>query len=338
MTTIHDVAKQAKVSAAAVSYAFNKPHLIKPETYERILEAARDLGYTPNVFAQALRGAKTQMVGLIVPDIRFPYIASIARGIEDALSDEEYFAVIACADGNPKKEVEIMQKLQRRGAGGFIIIPVYYGVAPEVRQEANTLTELGIPYVVGGHRIDDRKVNTVHFRPQTASKEAVDYLINLGHEDIAFIGAKFSQGLGIYRWLGYQESFLSHQLPIRQELIKEININTSETKQALAELLDLPRPPTAIFAFNDVIGIGVIDLCLERNINIPTELSIVSFDYLTIAQRSTPAITSIVVSAYDIGRKSAELLLQCQQFPDLPPQQIIVDYHLEVRETTAPRQ
>ncbi len=337
MATIHDVAKRANVSAAAVSYAFNKPHLIKSETYERILEAARELDYTPNVFAQALRGAKTQMVGLLVPDIRSPYVSAIARAVEDTLNDQEYFAVVASTDGKPDKEVEMIKKLRRRGASGFIIIPIYYGVGSEALNEAYRLIDEGIPFVVGGHRVDHTKLDTVHFRPQMATRDAVNHLINLGHRDIGFIGTRYSQGLGIYRWLGYQESLLFNQVPLRPELVREIDITPAETKRALAELLDLPDPPTAIFAFNDLVANSVIDFCLERNISIPQELSIVGFDYQTISQRTTPALSGIVVSAYELGRKTAELLRTRQETPDLPPQEWLVDYQLEVRDTTAPR-
>ncbi|MEM7343060.1 MAG: LacI family DNA-binding transcriptional regulator [Chloroflexota bacterium] len=336
MATIHDVAKRANVSAAAVSYAFNKPHLIKPETYERILEAARALDYTPNVFAQALRGAKTQMVGLLVPDIRSPYVSAIARAVEDTLNDQEYFAVVASTDGNPDKELEMIKKLHRRGASSFIVIPIYYGIGPEALEEAHRLIDDGIPFVVGGHRVDYTKLDTVHFRPQMATRDAVNHLIELGHRDIGFIGTKYSQGLGIYRWLGYQESLLFHQIPVRPELIKEIDITPEAIKKALSELLTLSQPPTAIFAFNDLVTSSMLDFCLEQKIAIPEDLSIVGFDYQTIFQRTTPAISGIVVSAYELGRKTAELLRTRQETPDLPPQEWLVEYQLAERDTTAP--
>lgn len=335
MTRIVDVAKRANVSKATVSYAFNKPHLLKPETHERVLKAARELNYAPNVFAQALRGAKTQMVGLLVPDIRYPYVSAIARGIEDTLDDEEYFAIIASTDGDEEKELKMIKKLHRRGVSSFIAIPIYYGIGAKMLAEAHRLIKSGVPFVVGGHRVDQSELDFVHFRPQQATKEAVNHLIKLGHRDIAYIGTSYSQGFGIQRWLGYLESLLSNQIGLRPELVKEIRVCQSATKQAMAELLALERPPTAIFAFNDVIGVGIIDYCLEKNIKIPQDLSIVGFDYQTVYQRRTPALSGIVVSAYELGKKTAELLRTRQQNPDLPPQECTVDYRFEVRQTTA---
>lgn len=201
MTRIVDVAKRAKVSKATVSHAFNKPHLLKQETHERVLKAAQELNYAPNVFAQALRGAKTQMVGLLVSDIRFPYQSAIARGVEDTLDDEEYFAIIASTDGNEEKELKMIEKLRRRGVSSFIAIPVYYGIRPKMLAAAHRLIKDGVPFVVGGHQADQTQLDFVHFKPQQATKEAVNHLIKLGHRDIAYIGTPYTQGFGVLRWL-----------------------------------------------------------------------------------------------------------------------------------------
>ena len=127
----------------------------------------------------------------------------------------------------------------------------------------------------------------------------------------------------------------AHQIPIRPELVVETDITPTRIQEEMTKLFDLPKPPTAIFALNDVVSLAIIDFCYARNIRIPDELSLVSFDYQTLVQRTTPEITSVVVPAYDFGQRAAEMLLQRQKSPNLTAQQISLDYRIEVRETTA---
>ncbi|MEM7332560.1 MAG: LacI family DNA-binding transcriptional regulator [Chloroflexota bacterium] len=132
MTTIYDIAKKAGVSPATVSNAFNRPEQMKAETRQRILAVADQLGYRPNVAAQALARGKTQMVGLLVSDIRVPIISNVARGIEDKLAEEGYLPIIASTDGDSDKTLELLNNLNRYGTCGYIIVPARYGVSSEV--------------------------------------------------------------------------------------------------------------------------------------------------------------------------------------------------------------
>lgn len=336
MATIYDVAKRAKVSPATVSNAFNKPHLIKPATYHRIVQAADELNYSPNPFAKALAGGHTQLLGLLVPDIRYTYTATLARGVEDVLAQAGYIALIASTDGDPQKELLLLEQLRKRGVDGFILTPAQFGISAEVEEMVKGLIHNGVPVVVAGDRIRDPQVEFVTFQSQIATKEAIDYLIELGHREIGFIGGRHSQGVAISRWLGYQESLLTHQIPLRPELVIETEMTPAEGAQALAQLLALPNPPTAVLALNDLLAMGVLDLCYERGLRLPEQLSVVGFDYQPMAQRTTPAVTSVVIPVYEIGRKTAEVFLQRLHNPPAPPQQLTLNHRLAIRQTTAP--
>ena len=337
MATIHDIAKAADVSIATVSNVFNRPHLVKPATKNRILQVARDLNYKPNLFARGLAGGKTQTVGVLAPDLRYPFVATVVRGTEDLLRANGYLPFILSTDGDAVETTRLMDLLRTRGVDGFILIPSFFGVDETLLQAIKSMAQNGIPVVVAGYRLDDPAIECVEYHAQAATKRAVNYLIELGHRDIAFIGAKHSTGHAIARFLGYQESFLFHHIPLRPDLVKETDMTPMTVRTAMAELLDLDTPPTAVFALNDVVAMGVIDVCRERNIIVPEQLSLVSFDYDALAQRITPQITSVLIPTYDIGRKSAELLLDRQINPDAPIQQISVAYQFEIRQTTAPR-
>ncbi|MEM7343936.1 MAG: LacI family DNA-binding transcriptional regulator [Chloroflexota bacterium] len=336
MTTIHDIAKHTNVSIATVSNVFNRPHLVKSATKERVLQAAQVLNYKPNLFARGLAGGKTQTVGVLVPDLRYPFVATVVRGAEDMFREQGYLPFILSTDGDSTETIRLMTYLQTRRVDGFILVPSYFGIDEALLQSIKTMTEEGIPVVVAGYPLDDPTIECTNYHPQATTKKAVNHLIELGHRDIAFIGPQHSAGHAVARYLGYQESLLIHQIPIRPELTRETDMSPLGIRNATAELLSLPNPPTAIYALNDVVAMGVIDVCRERSIKIPEDLSLVTFDYEALSQRVTPQITSIVVPVYEVGRQSAALLLNRQTNPNDPIQQHSIPYRFEVRDTTAP--
>lgn len=336
MTTINDVAERANVSIATVSYAFNKPHLVKAETHERILAAARELNYRPNLFARGLAGGKSQMIGLLVADIRYPFTASVARGIEDVLRTENYLSFISSTDGDMDETIDLLENLHNRGVDGFILVPSYFGVDARLLRTLRSMSIAKIPVIVAGFQLEDDLVDAVTFRPQAATREGVNHLIQLGHRHIAYIGIHHLQGYAVARYLGYQESLLMNQIPLRPELVVETDITPKQVREAMAALFTLTPPPTAVFAETDVVALAVIDFCREQNIRVPEDLSLVTFDYQTLVQRITPAITSVVVSAYEVGQNAAKCLLARQHNPDIPTQHVALNFLFVARETTAP--
>ena len=334
MATIKDVAERAQVAKSTVSYAFNKPHKVNAETLERILAAAKELNYRPNVFAQGLAGGKTQMVGLLVPDIRYPFNATVARGIEDKLREEGYLAITASTDGDPEQTIQLMGQLHRRGVSGFILVPSFFGISKELEKAMLALRASNVPIVIAGYQIDDVRIDLVSFQPQAASRKIVSHLIELGHRDIAYIGGRHTDASALTRYFGYQESLVQHSIPQRAELVIETDVTRAQVKAAMAQLLALANPPTALFTINDVAAYAVLDYCQQNNIDVPAQLSLATFDYQVMVQREHPAITAVVVPVYEVGRVSAELLLNRFNNPDSPHQHHILPYTFACRDTT----
>ena len=336
MATIYDIAKLAGVSPATVSNAFNRPEQMKAETRERILEAANQLGYQPNVNAQALAGGKSQLVGLLIADIRIPYVANVTRGIEDRLAEESFITVVSSTDGDSDKTIDLMRRLKMRGVGGFILVPAMYGVTGKVKQEVLQQIENGANIIVAGHELQSEEIAHLAVRGQTTARELTDHLLNLGHRDIAFISGFHSRGEAIWRWLGYQEAMLSYEVPIRPELVVELENSPVASRMAVEKLMALQTPPTAIFAMNDIYARGVIDYVVANQVRVPEDLSIVTFDYQVLAQRITPRLTSVVVPAYDVGWKAAELFLALQADRNHQPRVVPLPHIFDDRGSTGP--
>ncbi len=336
MATIYDVAKQAGVSATTVSNAFNRPGEMKPETHARILEIARQLDYRPNAAAQALARGKSLIVGLLVSDIRVPVVSNLARGVEDSLTQAGYVPVIASTDGDAGKTLALLDKLQNHGACGYIVMPAQYGLATEVINRLEELHQKGTPTVVTGHDLRTNRINNFTMGAQEAARDLTQHLIDLGHRDIAFITAYYSKGYALRRWLGFQEAMLGNQIPIYPELVAEVDYLPEASYEAMVWIMEGERRPTAVFAMNDIFARGVIDYVTKHQIKVPEELSIVTFDYQALAQRTTPRMTSIIIPVYELGCKSAEMFIEVLKNPTEKARFETLEYTLDVRETTAP--
>jgi len=336
MATIYDVAQRAGVSPSTVSRVFNKTAAISQATRERVLAAARELDYQPSILGSALTTKQTFIIGLVITDIRNPYSSFLARGVQDTLFKEGYVCIICNTDGDPRREVHVLQEIRRRGVNGFIITPSFAGRNPEADRYIRQLLAHRVPIAFVGNRLDDPNVDYVTSRAQDGAAQAVNYLAGLGHRAIGFIGGRYTQGVAVGRWLGYQEAMIANRLPLCPELMVESDTTSEGGEQAMHRLLDLPNPPSAVLTVNDLVAIGAMVACHRRGVSIPDQMSIVGFDNIPIAALTIPALTTVAQPAYEMGAKAAEMLLRRCQQPDLPPQQVHLRSSLVVRQTTAP--
>ncbi len=336
MATIYDVAKRAHVSPSTVSRVFNNTARISEGTRARVLQAAQELDYHPSALASGLARKKSLMIGLVIPDIQNPYSATLARGVQDMVFSQGYVPIICNTNGDPEKELHVLREIRRRGVDGLIITPPQLQVVSEVNRYIRKLLDKGMPIVFVGNRLNDPNVDFVTSRAQDGAIQAVNYLVSLGHRAIGFIGGYYTQGIAVGRWLGYQEALIANRIPIRPEWMIEADLSQEGGEQALYRLLDLPNPPTAVFAINDLMAIGAITACRKRGVRVPEQMSIVGFDDIPFAALTTPPLTTVAQPTYELGHKAAELLLRRFQQPDLPPQQVILQCTLVIRQTTAP--
>ena len=336
MATIYDIAKRAGVSASTVSLAFNQPHRLKAETKARVLQIAKDLRYQPNHFAKALAGGRSKLIGLLVSDIRFPSTAASAWGVEEVLSESGFATFVASTDGDKEKVERLVSQFLAQGVGGFIFRPAQFGLTKALLKTVKDLKASKVPVVVVGHDTTDPDIDHVTFLPQHITQEAVDYLINLGHKDIALIGGIPEQGVALPRYLGYQQSLFSNGLSLQEDYLVRGQLTPEVGFDGLVNLMNLAKPPTAVLAMNDVVAIGIIDACVKNGVRLPEDLSLVSFDSGALYERKTPAVTSMVIPMHEMGRQAAKTLLKRWHDESLPPQRSVVECYLEVRETTAP--
>ena len=336
MTKIIDVARRANVSAATVSNAFNKPQRVRAETRERVLAIAAEMNFQPNLHASGLRRQQSGIVGIVVSDIRFNYVAVVARGVQEQLRQANRTGLIANTDGSHRKTRAILQELRQQGVRSFILCPAQYRYDDETRELLTQMQEDGILLSFVSNEMADFSADVVLWQAQEGVKQMVRHLVEQGHRNIAFVSLALNRRTaGLKRWLGFQEGMIEAGLALQPEYAFEAEMTFESGVQALDHFRQLAKPPTAIFAIDDVVAAGIINRCYHLGIRVPQDLSVVGIGDLPISQHLSPALTTVGVDLEQMGRKSAELLLSRLENPDLEPRKLNMDYKLIVRESVS---
>ena len=327
MTTISDVAKRAGVSPVTVSRVINEVSNVKPATREKVRQAIDELHYLPNVAARSLRSKRTKTLALLVPDITNSFWTTIARGVEDEAQKGGYSVLLCNTDEDPKKQQLYQNVIISQRVDGVIITP-YDSDA----RNLSRLRDLKIPVVVLDRRIDGWDVDSVSGDSISGAQSLVEHLIGLGHRRIAIISGPVSTSTAEDRVSGYRMSLAEFGLQEDPRYIKFGEFREFSGEDLAYQLLDENPRPTAIFAANNAIAIGVIKAVNKRGLRIPQDIALVCFDDLPNLSMVFPFLTVVAQPAYEIGAHAAQLLLSRLEAGDvLPPRHIMLPTRLIVR-------
>jgi LacI family fructose operon transcriptional repressor len=330
MVSIKDVAEAAGVSTATVSRVLSNGLHVRPEVRERVLAEVERLGYRPNLVARNLRSQQSNMIGLIVSDIRNPFFTSISRAVED-IAYEQGFSVFLCnTDENSEKETIYLNLMQDANVAGIIFSPTRQTIA-----NFNTV-HLPFPAVIVDRSITGGDVDAVLLDNADAGYRLTIHLIENGYRRIAALCGETST-TGRERQAGYEKALRVHDLGPAAELVKYVQPKIEAGHAAALRMLDASQPPDAFFTTNSLLGAGALQAIRERNLTIPDDIALVTFDETTWASLVQPAITLIAQPTYEIGKTAAELLIQRVADPSRATRQVILKGQLLVRGSSAPR-
>jgi len=336
IATIRDVAERAEVSVATVSHVINETRPVSDELRLRVLAAMQALDYQPNALARGLRRRRTSTLGLIIPDTNNPYFAEVARGIEQAAFERDYSVILCHSDYSPERELQYVDVLRAERAAGVIWIP-----ATECCEAAERLVEYGMPLVILDRHAPDVQCPSVVADNFRGGYFATQHLIQLGHRRIGCIARPVGLSHSQERILGYQAALSDYGLPVDEILIAKGGFRLEDGRRVTFQLLDLVPPPTAIFAYNDIMAIGALRAAHERGLCVPDDFSIVGFDDIPQAAFTCPALTTVSQPKLDMGRRGAKLLLDLIDGTGPPVEgDVPLEVRLVVRESTgqAPQQ
>jgi len=271
--TIIDVADEAGVSYTTVSRVMNNKDNVKSETRERVLMAMTRLGYVVDQRARSLAGGRSQVIGLLVHDLGTSYIGEIIRGIDAELAAAQYELMLYTTHRRKTKESAYVVTLTRGLADGLLLV-----LPRDPGSYLDTLRQHRFPHVLIDHRGVDEETPAVAAANRQGAYNATEYLIGLGHRRVGFITGAMDQMCAQDRLEGYRAALVDHGVAFDPELVYEGNFFQPLGYAGASALLELPHPPTAIFASNDISALGVMEAVREHNLRIPEEISVGGFD------------------------------------------------------------
>ena len=329
MVTIKDIAQEVGVSPSTVSRALSDSPLISTTTKERVRAVAERLGYEPNELARALVKGSSGAVGLIVPDITNPFFADIARGVGEAARAAGYGVLLCNTGERPDRELDYIHLLHRKRVDGLLITSVTID-----DPHLEFLIRTPVPYVLVSRLSQNDDVPYVIGDDHAGARLAVEHLIDLGHTKIGFVGGPVEVQSSRDRMQTFRQVMREHGIAPRAEWIRHSNFTQAAGREVGRRMLSLTDRPTAIFAANDVIALGVLEAADALRISIPDELSLVGYDDISYAALPRIQLTTVAQPAFEMGKIAADWLFAVIKGEDLSPIHRVLKPHLIVRRTT----
>jgi LacI family transcriptional regulator len=331
--TIRDVARLADVHPGTVSRALNEQTraLVNPETAERVIRAAQELGYRPNPIARGLKTNRSFTVGVLIPDLTNPLFPPIMRGIEDRLSNAGYTLLTVNTDNDPERERRHVDALVARQVDGFI--------AATARLHVDLLAEVaagGTPIVLVNRSLEDGSLPAVTVDDRQGIRLAVEHVVALGHRRVGHVGGPQNVSTGHQRHLGFLDAMQAAGLePSPERISFSTAFSEREGARACEELLTREPSTSAIVAANDRLALGCYDTLEAHGLSCPDDVSVVGFNDMPFVDRLHPPLTTVRVPQREIGTVAADLLLAQLTDGNEAARDILLEAQLIIRGSTA---
>ena len=313
--TIKDVARLAGVSPATVSIVLNGKGKVSEETRKKVEEAAQKLGYRPNIVARSLVRGKTNTILLCAfikeQEKLSAFYGELINRLLAAISREGYYLQIVVKgeffNGHPLDKREALLNIARNSLfEGLVILshwPIHYS-------EVSDLVKENFPFVIVNQRVEGEGVSYVDIDLYGGAREAVKYLIEKGHRRIAHLRGPREHRHAEERYRAYIDTLLDFGIPIKKEYVVEGNFRRMSGREAMEKLLQVSPLPTAIFAANDKMAIGALQVAKERGIKVHDDIAIVGFDGIEAVKYTDPPLPTVEQPLGELGKVAAELLVE----------------------------
>ena len=310
--TIRDVAKAAGVSVSTVSRVMNAKVDVSGDTEEKVKAVISSLGYTSNLAARSMRSHRKNLIGLVMPDIGFPYAIEVMKGINRAIAESTFDLLVYTTgdirkSGTPSHEQYYISLLNNSITDGVVIV---------ASAAAEFITDS--PIVAVDPHIINPNYPSIQGTNYKGAVDATNHLIKLGHKRIAFIGGRPEIGSALLRLNGYRDAMLAAGLPLDDSLIVPGDFTTETGYKRARQLLSLANPPTAIFASNDQSAIGVFQAAEELKLSIPGDVSVIGFD--NISEAKYLGLTTVDQCLAEMGYVAIQMLTKLVHKEELTAQ------------------
>lgn len=321
---MRDVARKAGVSVMTVSRALNEPDKVSKEMRQRVSAVVEEIGYVPNRLARSLSSNRSNMIGLIVPSIRNSLFAETIKGISDVLSGNGYHLMIADSGPGLQEEEEAITAFLQQRVGGLVLHNTSHTPAA-----VSAIAKAKVPVVENGNLTAAPLDSVVSYSNYEAARAMTLHLARMGYKQIAFVSlVRRENDRARERLRGYQAALTEFGRKPDNTLILERPAGFSSGAEAVVHLVERTPQVDAIFFAGDVLAVGAALECQRRGWKVPERVAIASFDDLDILRYVNPPLTTIRLPRYEIGRRSAECLLD--RLSGRATQRISLDLKFEI--------
>jgi DNA-binding LacI/PurR family transcriptional regulator len=325
MVNIKDIAKYCGVSAMTVSRALNNSSEISESTKEKVLKACQELGYKPNSAAKSLITKKTNMIGLIIPDITNQYYSHISKGVGSYLEEQGYGLILCNSDRKKENENRYLSFLTEGRVDGIIILPVkphkedYEAIAKE------------LPMVMVDNIAKDLEVSFIGNNNYDGGTKIISHMVKQGYKKIGVILGDKRSTASNERFAAYKDVLASSGIKIDESIIHHSN-STFEDGFKLAELL-IDNGVDSIFAINDTVAMGVLKYCYKNNISVPEKLGVAGYDNIEQSAMMPVPLTTVEQNKDILGKIAAEVLMEHVKDNSAKAKDIILEPKLVIRKS-----
>ncbi|NMB24664.1 MAG: LacI family transcriptional regulator [Firmicutes bacterium] len=329
MATLKDIARKARVSESTVSRVLSNSPGISDATRQRVLAIAQELKYHPNAFAQGLAKADSNILGVVIPRISNLYYAQLLQGIQEVAGDYGYNLVLCVTNNDTHQALEYLQMLKAYQARGLIYQNAFF-----LDEDQKGLEEVGIPAVVISRKIPEDRFYSVVLDEVGESRRATEYLLNLGHRNLAFIGGPLADPWpGQMRFLGFKKALAGYGLEMDPDRFAEGDWTFKSGFLAMKTILARTREIDAVFAACDEMAIGAMKALQSAGFTIPSDISVIGFDGVPLGVMCSPELTTMEQPIVDIGRTAMRMLHRLIQGGEVTSRQSILPCRLVERES-----
>jgi LacI family transcriptional regulator len=332
MANMIDIAKLARVSLGTVSHVLNNTTNVREPLRKRVLEAVEAVGYQPSQLARGLRRDKTNMIGMIIPDITNPFFPAVVKGAEDIAFSNGYRLILCNTDNDHSKELAHLNELRTYLPAGLIVIPSSFS---DLTVQAVSYRRSGTGVVCVDRLPKNWAGDSVTADNEEGALNATRHLIEMGHKRLAMIVGPLRLTNARERLNGFTRAMKEAKIPLRPEYVQETTFEMQGGYSKALLLLRLIPRPTAIFAGNDMIALGALRAIRESNLHCPEDVSIIGFDDLDIAEVTYPALSSVSQSGYQLGTTAAHVLIERIHGDKSPAKHIVLKTKLSLRSSVA---
>lgn len=333
--TIKDVAKLADVAPSTVSRVIANSPRISERTKEIVRDAMNELGYHPNFNARSLANQSTKTLGIVMPNsanktFQNPFFPEVIRGISSKSHQLEYGLYLSTGQTEEEIFEEVKHMVQGKRVDGIILL--YSRVDDKVM---NYLYQENFPFTVIGRPYDASMKNVTYVNNDNykAAKTVTEYLLLLGHEKIAFIGGNLDFVVTVDHMEGYRKALTNAGIELRDEYIVFHEELQEGGQEAVIDLMSLAERPTALIVADDIMTFGVMRMLAEMEMSVPEDVSIISFNNVTISELSSPPMTTVDINIFNLGYEAANGLIDLIHQPNIEPKQVLIPHKMIKRQS-----